>query len=420
MKRLTYPLRAMLVAAVAVSATGCEDADNEQLQGNWYNTYKYFPGTPRGGAVCFQLPVDGEMRAFVGTGANTNKTEDMERYRDFYMASINHGDGLIKWTGRYAKTLNKNESETEGTIDGKNSEGLKVTDVVCSMPNTFTTDTTGTKVFDCPARNGGVAFALKTGDKWYGYVGLGYDGTNYLRDFWRFDPETNSWSKIANYPGDAVRYASCFVIDNVAYVGCGEDYDNNILGGFYKYDASTGEWSQVSGIGTPCAQAASFTCNGYGYVCGGTNGGALDVLQKYDATSNTWTLCRRLKDASRQSYDDQYVGLNTYGSTAFVLNDNSESCRAYLTTGGTSGLGSITWEYNPDYDYWVQKTNFEGAARKFAVSFVLNYDIDGKGAQDVAFVTTGSSTDMTVSGSGGTFYADCWLWQPQAPYETRD
>ena len=127
------------------------------------------------------------------------------------------------------------------------------------MPNTFTTDTTGTKVFDCPARNGGVAFALKTGDKWYGYVGLGYDGTNYLRDFWRFDPETNSWSKIANYPGDAVRYASCFVIDNVAYVGCGEDYDNNILGDFYKYDASTGEWSQVSGIGTPCAQAASFT-----------------------------------------------------------------------------------------------------------------------------------------------------------------
>lgn len=46
MKRLTYPLRAMLVAAVAVSATGCEDADNEQLQGNWYNTYQYFPGTP--------------------------------------------------------------------------------------------------------------------------------------------------------------------------------------------------------------------------------------------------------------------------------------------------------------------------------------------------------------------------------------
>lgn len=112
----------------------------------------------------------------------------MERYRDFYMASINHGDGLISWTGRYAKQLNRNESETEGTIDGKNSEGLKVTDVVCSMPNTFTTDTTGTKVFDCPARNGGVAFALQTGDKWYGYVGLGYDGIQLLEGFLALRP----------------------------------------------------------------------------------------------------------------------------------------------------------------------------------------------------------------------------------------
>ena len=43
-------MKAVLLAALAVAAVSCEDEDNEILQGNWYNTYQYFPGTPRGGA----------------------------------------------------------------------------------------------------------------------------------------------------------------------------------------------------------------------------------------------------------------------------------------------------------------------------------------------------------------------------------
>lgn len=421
-RRLTYPLKAIFLATLAVSAASCEDADNEELQGNWYNTYNYFPGTPRGGAVCFQLEYKGEKRAFVGTGANTNKTEDMERYRDFYMCSIGN-DGLPVWTARYAKIANKNESATNN-ITGKNEEGLLAEQAVCSMPNTFTYqngDTT-TKVFDCPARNGGVGFSLEIGGKPYGFVGLGYDGTNYLRDFWRYDPEANNWTRVADYPGDAVRYAAAFVIDNKAYVGGGEDYDNNILGDFYSYDAEKDEWvngsdgNPVATCGVPRAQAATFVCNGYGYLCGGINGDALDVLERYDPATNSWTRLRRLTDASRDTYDDQYVGLDTYGSVSFVLNDGTADCRAYLTTGASNGVGKTTWEYNPFYDYWIQKTSFEGNARKFAVAFVLT----GTDGRDVAFVTTGSTSDMTVSGGSGGFYADCWMWQPQAPYERRD
>ena len=87
-----------------------------------------------------------------------------------------------------------------------------------------------------------------------------------------------------------------------------------------------------------------------------------------------------------------------------------------MTTGGSVGSGKLTWEYNPKYDYWVPKTSFEGDPRKFAVSFVL----DGTDGQEVGFVTTGSTSELTVSGSGGSFYADCFMWQPQAPYEHRD
>lgn len=426
-RQLTYPLKAIFMAALAVSAVSCEDADNEKFQGNWYNTYNYFPGTPRGGAVCFQLEYKGEMRAFVGTGANTNKTEDMERYRDFYMVSMGD-DGLPVWTARYAKLLNTNEG-ANNSITGKNEEGLTTEQAVCSMPNTFTYqngDST-TKVFDCPARNGGVGFSLKIGDKPYGFVGLGYDGTNYLRDMWRYDPEANNWTRVADYPGDAVRYAASFVIDNKAYVGGGEDYDNNILGDFYCYDAEKDEWvngsngKPVETCGVPRAQACTFVCTvdgkDYGYLCGGINGDAIDVLERYDPTTNSWEKKRRLTDATRDTYDDMYTGLATYGSTAFVINNGTPDCRAFMTTGGASGAGALTWEYNPYYDYWIQKTSFEGSPRKFAVSFVLQ---GANNYGDVGFVTTGCSGDLTVSGSGGGFYADCYMWQPQAPYEYRD
>lgn len=417
-RRLTYPLKAMLLAALTVSVASCEDEDNEDLQGNWYNTYNYFPGTPRGGAVCFQLEYKGLVRAFIGTGANTNKTEDMERYRDFYMATIDpDGDGLPTWTARYAKVVNKNESSTN-TITGLNEEGVLTEEAVCSMPNTFKYENgdTTTKVFDCPARNGGVGFSLKIGDKPYGFVGLGYDGTNYLRDFWRYDPEANTWERVADYPGDAVRYAASFVIDNKAYVGGGEDYDNNILGDFYTYDAEKNEWSTIKTCGVPRAQATTFVCNGYGYLCGGINGDAIDILERYDPASGEWTRMRRLSDATRGTYDDQYVGLKAYGATSFVLNDNTSDCRVFMTTGGSTGSGTLTWEYNPFYDYWVQKTSFEGTARKFAVSFVLK----GKDGYDVGFVTTGSTGDLTVSATSGGFYADCWMWMPQAYYERLD
>ncbi len=418
-RRFSYPLKALSVALLATAAVGCEDIDNEQLQGNWYNTYSYFPGTPRGGAVCFQLVYKDTLRAFVGTGANTNKTEDMERYRDFYMCTL-RGDGMPSWSARYAKLANKSESATEGTIDGTNSEGIETLNAVCSMPNTFTVDTTGSKVYTCPARNGGVAFSLTVGDKPYGFVGLGYDGTNYLNDLWRYDPEANNWTRVADYPGDKIRYASAFVLGNKAYVGGGEDYDNNILADFYSYDPESNTWSGIATCNVPRAQASTFVCNGEAYLCGGYNGSKIDVLEKYNAQTNTWTRMRRLSDATRESFDDQYTGLAMYGSTAFTLNDNTADCRAYIVTGGSTGTSKNCWEYNPFYDYWVQKSSFEGDARKFAVSFVLRYDVDGKGEQDVALVTTGSTSDMNVTGSGGTFFADTWLWQPQAPYEHRD
>lgn len=358
-----FSILAALLAA-ALSFSSCEDEDNEELLGNWVETGVDFPGTRRGGAVCFVI----DNVAYVGTGANTNKTEDKERYRDFYACRVENGQ--LSWSERWDRTGNG----------------------VASMPEA------------APARNGAVGFSING----KGYVGTGYDGTNYLKDFWEYDPKANTWTQVADYPGDSCRYAVAFVIDNIAYVGTGEDYDDNILSDFYKFDGQ--KWTPIPAIGKPRAQASAFVYNGKGYVVGGVNSGTVDWFQCYNPATNSWEDLRRISDRTDEDFDDDYT-LAAYGCTAFVLGD-----KAYLTTGGAGYAGKATWEYHIEHDYWVQKTSFEGYDRKFAVSFVLDMG-DGR---MVPYVTTGCSADITVTGSGGSFYSDTWFFNPYEEYEPKD
>ncbi len=381
-------LTAIALASIAFLTFGCEEEDNEIHQGNWRNTYKYFLGTPRGGAVAFQLVVDDTLRAIVGTGANMSNVQDLDRFSDFYM--FTYTDKGLKESFRYDRLTDEQKAS------------VRCTQAVASLPAA------------ARARNGAVAFALNN----KGYVGLGYDGTNCLNDFWCFDPETNSWSQAPSYLGDAVRFAFAFVIDGYAYVGGGEDADNNIIGDCYRFDGQ--KWEPVKNCFVPRSQASAFVCNGKGYLYGGTNGGKISTLERYDPATQDWVQMAQLRDATEETFDDQYTQLAGYGATAFVLNNNTNETRAYITTGGPNGSGQLTWEYNPFTDRWIQKASFEGGPRKFAVSFVLDANVDGKTWQQTGFVTTGGTSDLTVSGSNGKFYADTWAFLPTEQWNERD
>lgn len=401
-RRVAKSLKAVPLLALAALAVGCEDMDETKSFGNWLNAYSYFPGTPRGGAVCFQIEVDDTIRAFIGTGANTNKTEEQERFRDFYMVSLNR-QGQPHWTSRFERLYSEADADRAPTAQKYYRENVPYNVAVASMPQ------------EARPRNGGVGFSING----KGYVGLGYDGVDYLKDFWCYDPATNSWTKAPEYPGDAVRYATSFVIDNVAYVGGGEDYDSNILGDFYRFDGTT--WTAIQSIGVPRTQATSFVCNGYGYVFGGTNGGVIDAFQRYNPRLDSWESMRNLRDQSHSTFDDEYAGLARIGATSFVLYDGTENCRAYVAL-GTPGSGNAlqTWEYNPMYDYWVPRSQFEAQTRRFPVSFVLEGDVDNRGVQQIPYVTTGASNNMAVTGENGNFFAETYLFQPGAYYESRD
>ncbi len=434
-KRFTL-VAMMLAMALGVSTTSCEDEDNVHTLGNWINLYTDMPGTPRGGAVCFQIG----QKAYIGTGANTANTEENERFRDFYMVTPD-GNGGIKYTGKW---------QNSGTT-------------ISSMPD------------NAPARNGAVAFVLNG----KGYVGLGYTGSRYLNDFWEFDPEgtpsteqynlsedddffkngygsyasyvstyskmtseakakldagtpTGRWKRILDYPGDTCRYAVAFVLKNTdgkeyAYVGTGEDGESNYLSDFFRFDGEN--WERVSNCKRTRAQASTFVMEidgvEYAYLVGGVNSGAVVSLERFnpnvldeDGNIGQWETLQLMKDATRETFDDDYTGLAVYGATAFVLKDRQ---KAYITTGGVGSAGVLTWEYDPIGDYWVQKTSFEGYARRFAVSFVFEQQNSKTGGmQDVPYVATGTNAQLTTTATGGSFYCDTWRFNPYQGWDSHD
>ena len=309
----SWTLALILLLGVPCTFSSCSDDEDDELIGNWVRRSD-FEGTPRSDAVSFVI---GDF-AYVGLGYDGD--EDL---RDFWRYDAR----LDFWT----------------------------------------------RMDDFPGSARRAAVAFSTDER--GYVGTGFDSDNDVefRDFYAFDPAAASgsqWSVIADFPGSARYNAVAFAEADRGYVGSG--YDGNWLKDFYAYDPATDSWEQIVSIGGSKREAAAvMSIDGRHYVVTGRNNNQNEFdAWAYDVTSASW---EQLNDLDE---DDDY-NIARYGAVAFSMNG-----LGYVTT-GTSGFNvSSTWEYSPTTDEWEEKSAFEGAARRDAVSFVVN----GR-----AYVTTGAS-----------------------------
>lgn len=297
-------------------------------------------------------------------------------------------------------------------------------------------------------RSEAVAFVI--GDT--AYIGTGYDGEKYLRDFWKYNP-ANGWSQIADLPATAAVRASAtaMVINEKAYVGTGFDGLNR-LNDFWAYSPATGGWEPRApleganpAISLARRDAVSFVVKGKGYVATGYDGGALkDVWQydaaadkwtprqsfggskrseavafvigdkayiatgtnnselktdfyEYDADADNWTKRKDIANLSEEDYDNEYDIVRS-NAAAFVMNN-----KAYIATGSKGGLSAHTWEYDPISDVWTKKRDFEGVARTGAAAFTLG----GKG-----YVLSGRTSSLPLD--------DIYRFEPDAEYNEND
>jgi len=278
--------------------------------------------------------------------------------------------------------------------------------------------------FDGGERERAVAFSI--GGR--GYTGTGVDSANQVRkDFWEYDPGTNSWTQKADVPGLVRRDAVGFAIGNRGYIGTGINTVISYLGtkqkDFYEYNPVTNSWTAKAnypgnnnhGIYYACAFATSTK----GYICCGKAGASSYIAQtwEYNQATNTWTQkaafpggirygatafaigdmgyvgCGADENMYRKDFyqfntatgvwsqKTDFAGSNRFNAIGFSIGD-----RGYISLGTDGGYQKDLWQYTPSSDSWGQKADLPGGARRSAIAFTVDgyaYAGTGKGTSGI-------------------------------------
>lgn len=232
-----------------------------------------------------------------------------------------------------------------------------------------------------------------------GYVALGYNrdlDEEELRDVWEYDPDLDTWTQLSDFEGTARYNAVAFAIGNKAYVGTGYDgvsYNSD----FWEYDPSTDSWTEIRSYpGEKIEEGLAFVIGGKGYVCTGRNNGLHNLdFWEYDPEAQTWT--SRTPGDEESYYDEFSEAVKRHDAVALV-----KDSKAYLV-GGIASSGAIdgsVFEFDATTLSWDEKTTFEGSPRSLAAGFVLNGRL---------FVGIGQN--------GTKRYDDIWEFKPDEEYD---
>jgi hypothetical protein len=225
-----------------------------------------------------------------------------------------------------------------------------------------------------------------------GYMGLGHiNGTGIdigYKDWWQYDPASDSWTQKANYP--VLNHgAIAFSTSTRGYVGGG----SALNGEFYEYNPITNTWAQIASCPLSAGDVQVFSVANKGYVYMGNQ------LAEYSPVSNTWAM-KANAPASFGTWStsfsanssgfvksgtafyeykpavDQWIvrtsfpGLTTNGGAGFSMNN-----KGYITCGYVGSLSEVTnevWEFNPGNNEWNLICYFPGSSRRFPVAFSIN------------------------------------------------
>jgi N-acetylneuraminic acid mutarotase len=247
-------------------------------------------------------------------------------------------------------------------------------------------------------RNAAVGFSVNG----KGYITTGYNGNTYLKDTWEYNPSTNEWTQKADFAGSARYCALSFAIGNYGYVGTG--YDDNYLKDFYRYDPTADKWEIMNGengmnsfSGQKRRSGTAFVIDDIAYVCCGQgNGSYVYDFWKFDPKTGIWSQLRDIAATNDdEDYDDDYAGIVREKTVSFVIDG-----KAYMVTGSSGSLKTDYWVYDPSTDLWSgdsddDYTAFKGSARYGAVGF-----------------STGTKGFVVTGGSSSLYFDDMWELLP--------
>jgi N-acetylneuraminic acid mutarotase len=271
--------------------------------------------------------------------------------------------------------------------------------VFCLLINIVTFGQWEQKADPIFTKDHGIGFSLG-GD---GYVLTG--GANgqvftATKDFFKYDPNTDSWEQLTDYPGPARGYGIGDTWDGKLYFGFGIGSDNGLLDDLWSWDPISNVFTELPSC--PCGgrvHPALVAVDGKVYAGAGGAAGNLNDWWVYDIDNQTWAQRTNIPETRHHPYQfeidgEVYVG-NGHRSSWYKFDANandwiqiadlptrvagaqfSYNGKGYALSGADNdhnvfGNGEF-WEYDPILDTWTALPPHPGNSRFAPTQFVID------------------------------------------------
>ncbi len=226
-------------------------------------------------------------QAFLLTGMDANNTV----YRDFYVYDYVNDS----WTKK-TDFPGASRSFAYGTqYEGKGYMGFGMGQSANPLNDLWEYDPgsdTWTQLTSCPCTGRRHPAFLALNGKIF--VGLGDNLNTNLNDWWEYDIALDEWSQAPAFPGVIRHHPYYFAIEDDAYVGFG--HGASIYKDFYKFNTNSNSWTRMQDF--PGEARVAGTQQGYGgkgYILAGDGfdpyhqNMATGEFWEYDPTNDSWT-----------------------------------------------------------------------------------------------------------------------------------
>ena len=187
-----------------------------------------------------------------------------------------------------------------------------------------------------------------------GYVGTGIDRFGKATNkFYKYNPNSDTWSVINTFPGEARANAVAFVIAGKAYIGTGSSESGGFYHDFYEFNPVTETFSPAGDMGIDNNRdgAVAFSINGKGYCGFGFDGSYYrnDLFEFNPTNPDITTRWKKVTTSGANPPPRRYA-------VAFAIKDIG-----YIGTGiNEAEFYNDFYKFNGTTSTWTQIPNKEG------------------------------------------------------------
>ncbi len=198
------------------------------------------------------------------------------------------------------------------------------------------------------------------------YYGFGYNGnqtSTASNNLWEFDPFINAWTQLTSCPCEGRAEIAMVALNDTIYIGFGDNFTATQYSDWWAYDIVNDNWIQKANFpGQSRHHPQYFALNDEIYVGLGhdDNLGDLESFYKYIPSTDNWV---QLNDfpVSIEGPGGQFT-YQGEGYIAFGLNNMSNN---------NTNNGQF-WKYDVSSDTWAQMPSYEGNGYLSPLTFIID------------------------------------------------